>query len=470
MIIANSIYVNIPNDLQRRIYNAGFVDMDHKQSKSKSNTLIDKASLLSGSGGFNPLEWQLTGAEFCQTRTSCVCGQGGLKHRYVMTNKATGYSISVGGNCLFEHFSLEPPSELIEFSKQSEAGKPYVWLGLKYDAFIFSSLGFKKASMYFCWRKHGQSVPREYNQILTKDLSVSLFAYNSKKWQEKYERGVRLLARIRNAKYYKGTSIKSSSVETESSQTFEGMLNVSKKRINTLISLFKSRRGETSKRSDILHTIETALKQEKVKISESIYYIKENNRKHSEIFFADVEREIISLRGLVQQESRSKESKKQVSLSEGDFMVLKKRIDDAQGATQGRKFHILKITIDKYYEIKDMMKRLGISSSPETTSQFGKLMRPIEGMMPALIKEFHRIETDNAKPHKKEEPKLSEPKPIKEKVRKVKEVLPVNIHFVTPSPVPKIGIRKVKSKNDKETISSMADRLGDFFLDGAIEK
>lgn len=195
-VVAGSVYSDLPNDMQRRIYNAGFVDMDHRHTKSKSSTLIDRVSLLGSTPGiFDPSEWRMTGAEYCSIRTSCICGQSGLKHRYILTNSASGHSISVGGNCLHEHFGIEPQQELIDFSRDHGSSQ-YVWLGQKYDAFIFYSLGFKRSFCYFRMRQHKQIVPAEYNKQLRDDLAVSLYVFNFSKWQQALERGRRLYERI----------------------------------------------------------------------------------------------------------------------------------------------------------------------------------------------------------------------------------------------------------------------------------
>lgn len=199
MVIADSIYSNLSDDLQRNVYNAGFMDMDHRRTKSKSSTLEDRASLLGSlPGTFIYSEWQLSGAEYCSTRTSCICGQSGLKHRYILTNDVTHISISVGGNCLLEHFRQEPREELIDFSRESES-KAHIWLGQKYDAFIFFSLGFKKATSYFKMRHLKQPIPNTLNQKLRDDLKISLYLFNFKKWQERLERGNKLLRYLKKS-------------------------------------------------------------------------------------------------------------------------------------------------------------------------------------------------------------------------------------------------------------------------------
>lgn len=195
--IAGSIYSEMPLDLQRKVYNAGFLDMDHRNTKPKASTLKDRASILGSSPGiFVASEWQLTGAEYRSVRTSCICGQSGLKHRYILTNKITGNKISVGGNCLTDHFGQEPKQELIDFSRDVGSSQ-YLWLGQKYDAFIFFSLGFKKATAYYRMRQLHQAVPIEYNMKLQKDLGISLYVFSFKKWQTRLERGNRLLRHLR---------------------------------------------------------------------------------------------------------------------------------------------------------------------------------------------------------------------------------------------------------------------------------
>lgn len=198
-VIAGSIYSDLSPEIQRKVYNAGYVDMDHRHTKSKPSTLIERVSLLGSVPGiFNPSEWRMSGAEYCSVRTSCICGQSGLKHRYILTNAINGHSISVGGNCLHEHFGLEPHQDLIDFSR-NHGSSPYVWLGQKYDAFIFFSLGFKRSFCYFRMRQHKQSIPAEYNKKLRDDLTISLYLFHFAKWQKRLERGQKLHQRIHNS-------------------------------------------------------------------------------------------------------------------------------------------------------------------------------------------------------------------------------------------------------------------------------
>lgn len=194
MIIADSIYVGIPNELEQDIYNAGFIDMDHRRSKPKALTLMDRVALLSkNSEVFDPSEWILTGAEYKEIPVSCICGQSNLKHRYILTNQYTNYSISVGGNCLVNHFFQEAHQDIIDFCKESLIDS-YQYLGHKYDAFVYSSLGFKKSVCYFKLRQTKQKVPIHLNHKLRTDLTISLDNFNSKNWHNKLERANHLLS------------------------------------------------------------------------------------------------------------------------------------------------------------------------------------------------------------------------------------------------------------------------------------
>ncbi len=194
--IARSLYYNVPEDMIKKVYALGFLDMDHARSKKKSETLEDRAaSLGSEPGRFLPEEWEITGAEYCTSPSSCICGQSGIKNRYILTNRQTDVSISVGGSCLKKHFLIEPKEELIEFSRSH--AQPYVWLGEKYDAFIYSVLGFKNAYIYFKCRKQRKKINPTHNALLKEELSQSIYSFNLCKWQKKLERGEHLLGLFR---------------------------------------------------------------------------------------------------------------------------------------------------------------------------------------------------------------------------------------------------------------------------------
>lgn len=108
-IIADSIYWNVPDDLQRKVYNLGFVGMDHSHTRNKSETLENRAALLgSDPGHFYPDEWIMTGAEYSDHPVSCICGQSGIKKCYVLTNENTKIAITVGGSCLKSHLRHFP--------------------------------------------------------------------------------------------------------------------------------------------------------------------------------------------------------------------------------------------------------------------------------------------------------------------------------------------------------------------------
>lgn len=198
-IIAKSIYYNIPEQLVKKIYALGFLDMDHSKTKDKPSTLIDRISLLGSTpSNFNSDEWEVTGAEYCMEPSACVCGQQGIKQRYVLTNYQTNISISIGGSCLKNHFGISPEDELLEFSKSFS--EPYMWLGRKYDTFIFSVLGFKNAYLYFRCRDKKQSVPKEHNKLLKDQLSESIYAFHFPEWRKRFSRAENLLKVLRHSK------------------------------------------------------------------------------------------------------------------------------------------------------------------------------------------------------------------------------------------------------------------------------
>ncbi|MDD5373330.1 MAG: hypothetical protein PHO62_07900 [Sulfurimonas sp.] len=199
IIIADSIYENISEDKIKKLYNAGFIGMNHNDSKSKKDALVERIKILSTYGIFDINEWYLSGAEYHKGRTSCICGQSNISNRYILTNRSNGSKVSIGASCLKEHFRLSLTAEAKEvmgFSKTHT--NPYVWLGHKYDALIFASLGFKNATKYFQLRNTKKTVPEDFN-IKIKDMLVkSLWIFKSEKWHKKLERARRLYVFIVN--------------------------------------------------------------------------------------------------------------------------------------------------------------------------------------------------------------------------------------------------------------------------------
>ncbi len=198
ILIANAIYENIPKDKIEKIYNAGFIDLSHKRTKNQNDTLIDRVSLLCESHIFNISEWELSGMEYHdKNTTACICGKTNLTNRYVIENKFNHSKISVGSSCLEKHFELSLDRDILnamEYVKGS--GGKYSWLGAKYDAMIFSVLGFKKCMLYFEDRRNKKIVDKEIDKLLKEALRISLVDFKSIKWHERLERGRRLFKRI----------------------------------------------------------------------------------------------------------------------------------------------------------------------------------------------------------------------------------------------------------------------------------
>ena len=196
--IGHAIYENIPKEKIEEIYNAGFIGLSHKRTKNQNDTLIDRVSLLCESHTFDTSEWELSGMQYHEENTTaCICGKTNLKKRYVMENLKNHSKISVGSSCLEKHFKLFLDKETLnamEYVKGS--GGKYSWLGAKYDAMIFSILGFKKCMLYFEDRRNKKTVDKEIDKLLKEALRISLADFKTTKWHERLERGRRLFQRF----------------------------------------------------------------------------------------------------------------------------------------------------------------------------------------------------------------------------------------------------------------------------------
>jgi len=71
-------------------------------------------------------------------------------------------------------------------------GGKYSWLGAKYDALIFSVLGFKKSMLYFEDRRNKKKVHKDIDKLLRIALHISLRNFHSTHWHERLKRGCRL--------------------------------------------------------------------------------------------------------------------------------------------------------------------------------------------------------------------------------------------------------------------------------------
>ena len=198
IIIANAIYENIPKEKIDAIYNAGFLDLSHKKTKNQNNTLIDRVSLLSENQIFDISEWELSGMQYHEENTTaCICGKTNIKKRYVLENLKTHSRISIGSSCLEKHFHFVLDKETLnamEYAKGS--GGKYSWLGAKYDALIFSVLGFKKSMLYFEDRKNKKKVHKDIDKLLRVALHTSLRGFQSTYWHERLQRGRRLYEKL----------------------------------------------------------------------------------------------------------------------------------------------------------------------------------------------------------------------------------------------------------------------------------
>jgi len=194
-VIAKSIYFNIPIEKEDAVYRAGFVGLEHNKTKNQEDTLIDRATLLSKNGDFDISEWELFGLEYHKDEpTACICGKTNLTNRYIIENIHNHVQISVGSSCLEKHFHLNLDKETLNAMKFAKGdGRKHSWLGAKYDALIFSALGFKKAMNYFSNRDERIQASSETNKILRFALKVSLANFESKVCHDRLERGRRLL-------------------------------------------------------------------------------------------------------------------------------------------------------------------------------------------------------------------------------------------------------------------------------------
>lgn len=200
IVVADSIYDNVSEEQQKKLFNLGFLEMDLSKTKNKKDALRDRVAYLSQKGEFKPEEWCFVGLEYSNEKASCICGNAGIKNRYYLINKHTDAMITVGGSCLEEYFLMKHKKEEMDFSRT--AHEPYVWLGCKYDAFIFSILGFKKSYCYFQNRHDHKSVPVKHNMALKAAMAKTLYTFNAPKWQHQLNRGARLHKYLLDIKKY----------------------------------------------------------------------------------------------------------------------------------------------------------------------------------------------------------------------------------------------------------------------------
>lgn len=198
-VIAKSIYFNIPIEKEDAVYREGFIGLNHQKTKNQEDTLIDRVTLLSKSGNFDKSEWELFGLEYHKDEpTACICGKTNLTNRYIMENIHNHVQISIGSSCLEKHFHFNLDKETLNAMKfAKDSGGKHSWLGAKYDALIFSALGFKKALNYFSDRDKKNQASNETNKLLRTALKISLTDFKSKACHDKLERGKRLLQYFR---------------------------------------------------------------------------------------------------------------------------------------------------------------------------------------------------------------------------------------------------------------------------------
>ena len=194
ILIANSLYSPVSDEINKELYAAGFIGNDHNASQSMEEALKNRARILSfNQEAFEPDKWILIGMDYSEETYSCACGKPNLKKIYKVKNQDTSHIMTVGGSCLKRYFLQEPDDQLMSYmSGNSKAGVNTKSLKKKYDGLILSCLGFKKYQEYSVLRALKKDTPIASDEIIKATLSQGLSSYDSVKWESLLLRAKRL--------------------------------------------------------------------------------------------------------------------------------------------------------------------------------------------------------------------------------------------------------------------------------------
>ncbi|PCI30182.1 MAG: hypothetical protein COB67_02535 [SAR324 cluster bacterium] len=193
IIIANSLYSPLSDDINEQIYKAGFIGNDHKASASMSDALKNRAKILSlDQNSFEPKRWHVVGMEYSEESYSCACGKPNLKKLYKVMNEDTSYIMTIGSSCLKKYFELQPNEDLMSYISSSSTAEVNNSLKKKYDALILSCIGFRNLIAYTKLRSNKEDTPKDLDRVIKEKLSQGLHLFDSVKWEKKLSRAKKL--------------------------------------------------------------------------------------------------------------------------------------------------------------------------------------------------------------------------------------------------------------------------------------